>query len=614
MPYILAYTKHGDDYRSTVDGFEHVGLACDINHAMHLAISYDGRKFTALRNNTGVLFPEASFNEGRVQGTTKTMLYPWIFRFQDGTFGVCAVRRNQYAPDPLTFGCMMLYRSENLVRYELEGFLSLDESEDIMNPRCRWDSERNAYYLEWETNKGIFCGYTKYFKEVWDISPCPKGTFVGADAHGIPNADPGNIIEISDEEAQYIEGYLGPIYNTGVAPMDYSVKAGTTPNLVDLPKARCLYSDGSTHDKIVLWDRDAFHKIDFSKPGEYEMSGGIYQREYPFPVMKEHISDPNILYYNGKYYLSGSGVRDVHFRISDTIDGLFTAEPRVVYRIPDSDTDHSNMWAPELHIIRGVPYILTTVGKHQWYTVRCHVLRCNGDPSNPDDWEVPRLMVKPDGTELNEKGISLDMTYFCIDGVHYVMWSNRNVLEGGNAYGPDCEPADIYIATIDPNEPWQLTTNPVCLIRPKYGWDRMETEVDEGPYLLRHGDDFFVTISGSSTAFADLYCVGLLHAKVGNNLLSPEGWDWLPYPILTKESVENQLGPGHNNFIKDPDTGDDLMVFHAVPTDKKGEAAGRRMGLRRVHWGANGYPYLEMTAERDLNPKFKKVTLKIEVR
>ena len=84
-----------------------------------------------------------------------------------------------------------------------------------MNPRCRWDSERNAYYLEWETEKGLFCGYTKHFKEIWDVSLCSKTTFMQADSHGIQGADPGNIIEISEEEARYIEGFFGIIYNTG---------------------------------------------------------------------------------------------------------------------------------------------------------------------------------------------------------------------------------------------------------------------------------------------------------------------------------------------------------------------------------------------------------------
>jgi len=613
MPFIFAYTKHGDDYRAEARGAAHVGLACDVNHAMHLAVSRDGVSFTPLRNNTGVLFPEATFDEGKPQGTTKTMLYPWLFRMRDGAFGVLAVRRNQYAPDPSSVGSVMVYFSKDLVRYEFWGFLKLDASLEIHNPRCRWESEKNAYYLEWETEAGLYSGVTAHFLEAHEVKACGKPSFTAAGPFGIENADAGCVLEISEEEVDRAEKFLGAVRHTGVEPMSFAVRAGEAPVLSELPKAKCLYSDGSSHVKAVDWDQAAFEEIDFSRPGEYALSGVIRQKFYPFPVMPGHVSDPNILSVQGKFYLSSSGGRGVLLRVADTIEGLFTAEPIAIYRMPDSDTEHANMWAPELHIIHGVPYILTTVGRRQWYTVRSHILRCNGDPANPADWEAPRLVLKPDGTELNEKGISLDMTYFCVDGVHYIMWSNRNILGEGEAYGSVSEPADIYIATVDPAAPWQLTTHPVCILRPKYGWDRMETEVDEGPYLLRRGDDLFVTISGSSTGFADLYCLGLLHAKRGNNLLSPDGWDWLPYPILTKESVPNEFGPGHNNFVKDPETGDDLLVYHAVPHDESGKAMGRHMGIRRVHWAASGYPYLEMTPEMDLNPRLQSVTLTITV-
>ena len=131
------------------------------------------------------------------------------------------------------------------------------------------------------------------------------------------------------------------------------------------------------------------------------------------------------------------------------------------------------------------------------------------------------------------------MTHFRDHGTDYVMWSDRKI-----RYGTDplvIEPADIYIATIDPATPWQLTSDPVCVLRPVLGWDRCETEVEEGPYLLRRGDDLFVTVSGSSTGMADLYAVGLLRAKSGSNLLNPASWDWWPYPLLTKESVPVNL-------------------------------------------------------------------------
>ena len=121
-----------------------------------------------------------------------------------------------------------------------------------------------------------------------------------------------------------------------------------------------------------------------------------------------------------------------------------------------------------------------------------------------------------------------------------------------------------------------------------YGWDRCETEVDEGPYILRHGDDLFICISGSSTGMSDLYTLGFLRARTGTNLLNPSNWEWIAYPFLTKESFPNQFGPGHCNFFKDDVTGDDLMSFHAVPHDEDGLSLGRMPGIRRVHWAKTG--------------------------
>lgn len=622
MPYIFSYTRQGEERYVNTRNPNQFGWMCDLDHAMHLAISCDGTQFTPLRNNTGILFPRCTFNEGNVRGTTKTLLYPWIFRMQDQSFGVVAVRRNQNAPDPLSVGCAMLFTSKDLVRYEEARFLKLADGE-ITNPRCRWDADENAYYLEWLADGQRHCGYTRYFNEVCRVSVCEASRFDDCGDFGIDGAVPGNVIEITDDEAAFIRAHFDVIYNVGVAPMAITVEAGAAP--AELPKAVCLYSDGSTHEKLVKWDEAALAAIDFSVPGEYTLPGEIQMKHWPFPMqlgqpknapsfMRNMMSDPCVLHYNGKYYLTSSSGGSIMMRVGDTLEGVFAAEPFSICEVPPvSEGARMGTWASELHIINGVPYLLTGVCAGPWTTVKSCILRCNGDPGNPADWEAPRECRRADGTILTPGGISLDMTYFCVNGVHYAMWSDRIIhFTADGAELP--EPANVLIATIDPDEPWNLTSEPVCILQPVYGWDRCETEVDEGPYLLRRGDDLFITISGSSTGLADLYTVGLLHAKCGANLLSPEGWDWLPYPLLTKESVENQYGPGHNCFVKDPDTGDDLIVYHAVPHDADGKSLGRQPGVRRVHFAKTGYPYLEMTEERDLDPQFKNVTLQITVK
>lgn len=614
MAYAAVYTRKGEEYYNSGNSENYKGLVaknCDVFDAVHIAISYDKSRFTPMRNNTGILFPKADFSEEAVGGITKTLWDPWVFRYEDGSFGICAVRRNENAPDPKTTGCIMLFQSEDLIRFRETGFLRLSQ-EEIRHPRCVWDEKRTEYYVEWETGQDTYRCYTKDFSVAENINICNEALLKTADIDTIKDAVFGNILEISEEEARKIEMYLGEIKNIGVKELKLDITAGRKPEFSKLPKAVCLYSDGSVHEKPVCWDKNAFDDIDFTKQGEYEINGEIYQKHYPFPFLETDMSDPCICQYDGKFFLSASGQRSVTFRISDTLEGLTSAEPVNVYTMPKDDKIHANMWAQEMHIIRGKPYVFTTVGEREWYTVRSHVLCCNGNPANPADWEEPRLVLRPDGTELQPEGISLDMTYFCINEIHYVMWSDRKFAERSEKR-VIADSADIYIATIDPDRPWQLTSEPVCILRPMYGWDRYETQVDEGPYLLRHGTDLFVTISGSSTGLADLYCIGLLHAKETDDLLLPKSWEWLPYPILTKESVEGEYGPGHNCFIKEPDSGDDLLVYHAVPHDKNGKTMGRRMGIRRVHWAASGYPYLEMTEERDLAPEFKKVILKIMI-
>ncbi len=630
MAFILCYTKPGTGIYSGIPGEPYDasnysgkerGYNCDVDHAMHLAVSKDGKAFTALRNNTGILFPKCTFTEGEPRGTTKTMLYPWIFRMADGSFGVSAVRRNRNAPDPLSVGCLMLFTSKDLVRYEEACFLKLSDGE-IKHPRCRWDAQKDAYYVEWETAEGLFCGYTKYFKEIRDVKPCSSPTFEAASDYGIEGCVPGNVIEVTEEEEDVIRKHFDVIYNVGVAPSEMEVKAGEKPCFCSLPKATMLYSDGSTHDKPVKWDKDAFEKIDFSKPGVYEIPGEVSIKHWPFPMplsplpglppeRQGGVSDPDVAYYHGKYYLTTLGPDGIFIRCADTLTDAFTAE---AVKIHESSVKGMGHWAPELHIIKGVPYIFTALCPGYYNDCNSYVLRCNGDIMDPNAWDKPRLCVKPNGEILRVEGVSLDMTYLCVNGVHYVMWSDRHWIDITVEEPVITEPAGISIAVIDPDAPWQCVTEPQRILNPIYGWDRYGTEVDEGPFLLRHGDDLFVSVSGSSTANADLYCLGLLHAKAGNNLLTMEGWDWIPYPLLTKESVVGEYGPGHNSFVKDHETGDDMMVYHAVPHDENGKALGRKGAVRRVHWAATGLPYLEMTEERDSDPKFKNITLKITVK
>lgn len=599
MPFLFCYTKQGPDHYR------------DVNDAMHLALSEDRIRFQPLRNNTGILFPTADFSEGGLPGCTKTLLDPWLFRFSDGTGGVLAIRRNKNnQADSKHLGCILLYRTTDFVHYQLQNFFKVDE-EEVRLPRCCYDAQQGAYRVEWQSKSGVQVGYT----ENWTtLKSCTTGTFsMEVEKNiAIAHAVPGNCIDISKEEADYLRNMLGTVEHISTHVPSITLQAGTTPVL---PKATCLYSDGSTHEKEVCWDLDALQKLDLSRPGHYTISGELLQKAYPVPFIT-HASDPCVFHYRGKYYFTSSD-QTVCLRESDTVDGLRDVPKTHIHSVAGS-----SFWAQEIHLIHDVPYIFTSFcAGNDWRTVQSIILRCDGEIGNPADWSEPHLVVKKDGKPLMETGISLDMTYCELEEIHYVSWSNREM----NPNGDDCNEggsngtADIYIATIDPSTPWQLTSDPVCICRPDFGWDRLETEVDEGPYLLRHGDDLFITFSGASVGTA--YCLGLLHAKCGTDLLNPASWTKVPYPLLTKESVPGQYGPGHNNFFKDPDHPQDtLMAVLYRPyaewyeaTYDAGVVNPRHSAIRRIHWNANGYPNLEMYPERDINPTLKTVSLTIDV-
>lgn len=628
MPTILCYTRHGEGTYPDHNYPGHVAYLCDLEHALHLAFSEDGQHFIPMRNNTGVLFPACTFDEGDPKGTTKTLVDPFIGRNRDGGFIVSAIRHNRNAVDPLVQGAIMLYESADLVHYKFRGFLRVSDHE-ISKPQCTYDADTGMYFISWIEGKTCCYGVSPNLHTVRPIEHGIRQKPNNRD-YDIAGCVPGNEITISKREAVVMLNYLYEIYHTGTAPIQMDIIEGTQLHLDMLPKATCMYSDGSTHEKAVDWNQDDLDCLDTSCPGVYTVHGHIHAPLTAFPLKLGYgqfdpyeITDPNVVngmsdpcvtYYHGKYYLTSTGNHNIVLRCADRLTDVFQAAPICIYSVPrEQGVRFNGTWAPELHEIDDALYLFTAICPGgDWTRVTSCVLKCHGDPCTPSAWEAPQFCVKPDGTRLTTPGISLDMTWFRDRKRDYVVWSNRKIyeLDGEQII----EPADLYIASVDPARPWQLTSEPKCLIRPTLGWERCETEVVEAPYIIKHGEDILMSYSCSSTGMSDLYDVGLLKAKTGSNLLDDASWERIGFPLLTQESVINEHGPGHNNFVVDHESGDLYMVYHAVPHDENDMSMNRQPGIRRVHWATTGLPYLEMTPERDLVSCYADVTLTVHVK
>jgi GH43 family beta-xylosidase len=201
--------------------------------------------------------------------------------------------------------------------------------------------------------------------------------------------------------------------------------------------------------------------------------------------------------------------------------------------------------------------------------------------------------VKADGSDLCEAGkeITLDMTEFEWDGEFYVIWSQRQFL-------PKDLGAWLYIAKLNPDEPYKLASEPVVLSKPDYSWANNHTFVEEGPFALKRNDRLFITYSAAAVDTS--YVVGLLQIEKGKDLLVPSNWKKRGFPLLTSRSVEGEYGTGHNAFVVDRE-GYLWNTYHARP----GTDAPRSSGIRRVHFDIDDEPVLDMVEDRDVAYEFR---------
>src|SRR5690554_3722876 len=237
---------------------------------------------------------------------------------------------------------------------------------------------------------------------------------------------------------------------------------------------------------------------------------------------------------------------------------------------------------------------------------QCHVMKLKkgGEITDPDSWSDPIRVLKKDGSYLCETGITLDMTYFELEGVSYVVWSERY-----NIGTPDDSGSMLYIATVDSEQPWQLTSDPVLLSRPLYGWENVEGTINnEGPYPLITDSHVYIAYSGGA-ANGYTYAVGLLSIEKGKDLLDVNNWYKRPTPALSFYSIAGEYGPGHNAFYTD-ENGDVMITYHAEP-DMGGNK--RCSAIRRVHFDIDGEPRLDLSYECDLNSELTGVKMKVIV-
>lgn len=592
-------------------------------YSMHLAYQKENGSYESLYDNNGILYAKADIS-GSGTLTPKNLKNPYVFAMKDRGYGVVAVRTNSSdeemvnAQDDLSRGKALLFTTEDFIHYDEAGLIDLKQNVFVSDIICDYDSSCGKYVLRWSDTEGNY--YKSTAEDIRSLSvETEKGGIFHYDAidTSIMGACERNQFFVPETTGQNLLRKFSTIYNTSLqVPESVSVLQKQE---VENVQAELLYSDGSKALKKVDWDLTG---IDFGKPGTYQAKGKVQRA----PSMKAanqtslgvNRADP-CAYYNpddGYYYFiatnDGNGNSTFSIKKAETLEGLKDAEETEILNLDMYPDINGMVWAPEIHKVGGELYIFfsSNPGNPKNWDVQSHVMHYKGGKlDDKNSWEKPIRFQCKNGTPLNEGmkdfgGITLDMTTFQLNGTQYVVWAQRDY---GRSTG-----SVLCIGTIDPEEPWKLTSDPVIISRPDYGWDNNDnTPVDEGPYAIIREDKVFLTFSGSSIGAT--YCVGLLSADIGADLLQAESWTKSNCPILYARAVEGEAGPGHNSYTRDA-AGNLVFVYHARPVDADGKVGSRNTGLRTVHFAADGEPVLYLTGELELAKDKEDVEMTVVVK
>ena len=308
----------------------------------------------------------------------------------------------------------------------------------------------------------------------------------------------------------------------------------------------------------------------------------------PFPKASG-LADPVFYRRDGKWYFIFTNDNEndigIYIRTADTIPALLS-DDTPMHKILDVDPENGliqNFWAPEIHEIGGETYIFFAVSGKEFGPC-CHAmkLKAGGSLTDPQSWETPVPVRRKDGSVLTKPeylltetekqqnkpmtdghaddrfGISLDMTYLEDAGRSYLIWSYRKDIGTPRDSG-----SMLMIAETTKETPWQLTTDPVLLSRPLYGYENCRGTINnEGPYVYRRNGRIHVNYSGGD-ARGYLYIINLLSADEGADLLDPKCWRKRITPICNFKTYPGVCGPGHNSFFRDED-GKEWILFHAA--------------------------------------------------
>ncbi|RAV06471.1 family 43 glycosylhydrolase [Paenibacillus sp. YN15] len=304
---------------------------------------------------------------------------------------------------------------------------------------------------------------------------------------------------------------------------------------------------------------------------------GVSEVSNFYNVIMQTGADPWVYKHtDGYYYNAFANASGVMIRRAKTISGIEAGERRLTWS-PVKDTMYSsNVWAPEMH------YLKDTDGSYKWYIYfaadngtnanhRMYVLENASDNPMTGTWEFKGKITDPSDRW------AIDGTVLTVGEQHYFIWSGWEETDGSFQ--------NLYIAEM--SDPRTISSQRVLLSTPEYAWESSPGRINEGPQVEIRGDTINLVYSANGS-WTDSYCLGLITAKIGDDLMNPSSWVKRDQPIFS--GANGVYGPGHHSIVTSPDGTESWIIYHAARWPGSGWT--RKVHTQKFTWNADGTPNL----------------------
>jgi GH43 family beta-xylosidase len=306
----------------------------------------------------------------------------------------------------------------------------------------------------------------------------------------------------------------------------------------------------------------------------------------PFQITRDTFSnpiydgaDPWVVRHDDIYYScnTGTGGRIEVWKSDSLID---RQQCSVVWTPPRTGWNRAEVWAPELHFVRGNWFIYYAASNGKNENHRMGVLRSVGeDPMGPYE-NLGQLYTGDDLAGRTNNRWAIDGTVLELNEQLYFIWSG---------WEDQRDIQHLYIATM--SDPATISSNRVrmcpnnCHDWEHVGETRQQRGLHEGPALLHRNGRVFLIYSCSGS-WESSYKLGMLSMRENADPMDPGSWTKHEKPVF--DSTEKVFGLGHCSFTTSPDGSQDWIIFHAKKSRQHGW--DRQVHAQPFSWAANGFP------------------------